>query len=68
MAGAPVSSRTNAVAVVECESSMVRLFDDGKVVAEIVPEIWMLDRHTGRRWGLASTRPEEEFAVVHRTP
>ena len=66
MAGASVSSRTGAVAVVVSESSMVRLFDDGKVVAEIVPEIWMLDGYTGRRaeWNLPRTGGE--VAVVRR--
>ncbi len=67
MAGASVSSRTNAVAVVVSESSMVRLFDDGKVVAEIVPEIWMLNGYARRLGGLAPARAEGELAVVRRT-
>lgn len=28
--------------VVVSESSVVRVFDDGKLVAEIIPELWML--------------------------
>jgi diadenylate cyclase len=39
---ASVSSRTNVVAVVVSESSTVRMFDDGELVAEIVPELWLL--------------------------
>ena len=66
MAGASVSSRTGAVAVVVSESSMVRLFDDGKVVAEIVPEIWMLDGYTGRRGEWNLPRTGGEVAVVRR--
>lgn len=66
VAGASVSSRTNAVAVVVSESSMVRLFDDGKVVAEIVPEIWMLNGYAGRFGDYARTRNEGELAVVRR--
>ena len=42
VAAASVSSRTGAVAVAVSESSTVRLFDDGEVVAEIVPELWLL--------------------------
>src|SRR3712207_5430207 len=42
VAGAAVSSRTDAVAVVVSESSTVRMFDDGELVAEIVPELWLL--------------------------
>jgi hypothetical protein len=42
VAAASVSSRTDAVAVVVSESSTVRMFDDGELVAEIVPELWLL--------------------------
>ena len=42
MAAASISNRTGAVAVAVSESSTVRVFDDGKVVAEVVPEVWML--------------------------
>ena len=45
MAAASITKTTGAVAVVVSESSMVRVFDDGVLVAEIVPELWMLDRH-----------------------
>ena len=42
MAAASISNRTGAVAVAVSESSTVRVFDDGRVVAEVVPEVWML--------------------------
>src|ERR687895_945996 len=42
VAAASVSSRTDAVAVAVSESSTVRMFDDGELVAEIVPELWIL--------------------------
>jgi diadenylate cyclase len=42
VAAASVSSRTEAVAVAVSESSTVRIFDDGELVAEIVPELWIL--------------------------
>jgi diadenylate cyclase len=45
MAGASISKRTDTVAVVVSESSMVRVFDDGIAVSEILPELWMLRRH-----------------------
>jgi diadenylate cyclase len=44
VAAASVSSRTEAVAVAVSESSTVRMFDDGEIVAEIVPELWLLGR------------------------
>jgi diadenylate cyclase len=42
VAAASVSGRTEAVAVAVSESSTVRMFDDGELVAEIVPELWLL--------------------------
>ena len=43
LAGASISQVTDAVAIVVSESSMVRVFDDGKLVAEIIPELWLMD-------------------------
>ena len=42
MAAASISRNTNAVTVAVSESSTVRVFDEGRVVAEVVPEVWML--------------------------
>jgi DNA integrity scanning protein DisA with diadenylate cyclase activity len=44
IAAASITKRTDAVAIVVSESSVVRLFDDGKLVSEILPELWMLHR------------------------
>lgn len=46
MAAASVSRRSNAVAVVVSESSIVRVFDDGELTAEILPELWLLSRYS----------------------
>lgn len=45
VAGGSISQVTDAVAIVVSESSMVRVFDDGKLVAEIIPELWLMDRY-----------------------
>ena len=66
MAGASISRRTDAVAVVVSESSMVRMFDDGEVVAEIVPELWMIDGYRSRLEGETFTRREEDVTVIGR--
>ena len=42
VAAASISKQTAAVAVAVSESSVVRMFDDGELVSEIIPEIWML--------------------------
>jgi len=45
LAGASISQVTDAVAIVVSESSMVRVFDDGKLIAEIIPELWLMDHY-----------------------
>jgi diadenylate cyclase len=46
MAAASITKHTNTVAVVVSESSIVRVFDDGKMIAEIIPELWMLENYS----------------------
>jgi diadenylate cyclase len=66
MAGASISQQTSAVAVVVSESSMVRMFDDGELVSEIVPELWMIDGYRSRMDGRTFTRRDEDIAVIGR--
>jgi DNA integrity scanning protein DisA with diadenylate cyclase activity len=42
MAAASITQETEAMAVVVSESSTVRVFDDGEIVSEIIPEVWLL--------------------------
>jgi diadenylate cyclase len=66
MAGASISQQTSAVAVVVSESSMVRMFDDGELVSEIVPELWMIEGYTSRVDGRTFTRRDEDVTVIGR--
>jgi diadenylate cyclase len=66
MAGASISRQTEAVAVVVSESSMVRMFDDGELVSEIVPELWMIEGYRSRLAGQTLTRQEEDITVITR--
>ena len=66
MAGASISKQTDAVAVVVSESSMVRMFDDGELVSEIVPELWMIEGYRSRLEGRILTRQEEDITVITR--
>lgn len=43
LAAANMSAVTDAVGVVVSESSVVRLFCHGKMVGEIIPELWLMD-------------------------
>jgi DNA integrity scanning protein DisA with diadenylate cyclase activity len=45
LAAASVSQRLGAVAIVVSESGVVRVFYDGQIVATLIPELWLLDRH-----------------------
>jgi diadenylate cyclase len=66
VAGASISRQTRAVAVVVSESSMVRMFDDGELVSEIVPELWMIDGYTSRMEGRIFTRRDQDVTVIGR--
>jgi diadenylate cyclase len=66
MAAASVSKQTGAVAVAVSESSMVRMFDDGELVSEIIPELWMFEGYTTRLQGRTFTRQEEDITVIGR--
>jgi len=44
IAAANISAVSHAVGVVVSESAIVRLFCHGKLVGEIIPELWMIDR------------------------
>jgi len=59
VAAASVSSRTDAVAVAVSESSTVRVFDDGELVSEIVPELWLLGGYGSWPDGVVSSSHPE---------
>ncbi|NLI32069.1 MAG: hypothetical protein GX422_04695 [Deltaproteobacteria bacterium] len=66
MAAASISRHTKAVAVVVSESSVVRIFDDGELISEIIPELWMFARYSSHLEGRISERTEENLTVVSR--
>jgi DNA integrity scanning protein DisA with diadenylate cyclase activity len=45
LAAASISKRLVVVAVVVSESAIVRVFHGGEMIAEIIPELWLLRRH-----------------------
>lgn len=45
IAAASITRRTRAFAVVVSESAVVRLFDGGRLVAEVLPELYLLGRY-----------------------
>jgi DNA integrity scanning protein DisA with diadenylate cyclase activity len=63
IAAANMSAVTNAVGIVVSESSVVRLFCHGKLVGEIIPELWMIDRGAHLR-GLVKQERVGELTVL----
>jgi diadenylate cyclase len=62
-AAANISAVTNAVGIVVSESSVVRLFCHGKLVGEIIPELWMID-HTVQLRGPVKKETFGELTVL----
>lgn len=66
MAAASITRRTRSVAVVVSESSMVRIFDGGELVTEIIPELWMLRQFGTQIHGRVQQRAVEPIAVISK--
>jgi len=45
LAAASISAATGAIAIVVSESSIVRIYSDGTLSNEILPELWLLHRY-----------------------
>jgi DNA integrity scanning protein DisA with diadenylate cyclase activity len=66
MAAAFITKQTKAVAVVVSESSIVRVFDDGEVIAEILPEVWLLQKYSLHLKGTYSKKTDKKMTVVSK--
>jgi DNA integrity scanning protein DisA with diadenylate cyclase activity len=64
MAAASITRQTNAVGVVVSESSVVRVFDNGVLISEIIPEIWMMSRYSLHLSGPVREKTEQQLRVV----
>jgi DNA integrity scanning protein DisA with diadenylate cyclase activity len=66
MAAASITKDTNAIAVVVSESSVVRILDDGEIVSEIIPELWLFRRHGLHLKGPYATRTNAQVTVASK--
>jgi DNA integrity scanning protein DisA with diadenylate cyclase activity len=48
------------------ESSIVRVFDDGEIISEIIPELWMFARYSTHLAGQVSELKEEDLTIVSK--
>lgn len=63
-AAASISKVTRAVAIVVSESALVRVFDDGELIAEILPELWLLNRYSVQLQAPFSEEHVRDLAVL----
>jgi diadenylate cyclase len=63
-AAASISTVTQAIAIVVSESAMVRVFDDGKLIAEVLPELWLLSRYSVQLRGPFSEERFRDLTVL----
>jgi len=64
IAAASISSATNAIAIVVSESSIVRVFQHGTLVAEIIPELWLFSRHEVTLSGRIRKDEQHRIAII----
>jgi diadenylate cyclase len=58
---------TKAAGIVVSESSVVRLFCQGQLVGEIIPELWMMD-HAAHLRGAVKREQVGELTVLTPSP
>ncbi len=67
IAAASISRQTCAVTIVVSQSAVVRIFDDGTLISEILPELWMMQVHGMLvRDGPVEQSTQGEITVVRR--
>jgi diadenylate cyclase len=66
MAAASITKHSNTVAVVVSESSIVRVFDDGEMIGEIIPELWMLENYSGHLTKPYHERSRKDITVISK--
>ena len=66
MAAASITLETNCIAVVVSESSIVRVIDNGEIVSEIIPELWMLKENSIHVKGEIIEKTEENVTVISK--
>src|SRR5271170_1291825 len=67
IAAANMSAVNKAVGIVVSESSVVRLFCHGQLVAEVIPELWMMD-HAPHLRGTVKREQVGELTVLTPSP
>src|SRR5215831_20383656 len=64
IAAASISFATNAIAIVVSESSIVRVFQHGTLMAETIPELWLFSRHEVALSGHIRRDEQHRIAII----
>ena len=64
IAAASISAATGAIAIVVSESSIVRIYAGGRLVKEILPEVWLLHRYMSRITAPSLTKDDTENLAI----
>lgn len=67
-AAASISKVTPALGVVVSESALVRVFADGALIAEVLPELWLLSRYSVQLSAPFSEEHVRDLAVLVKQP
>ena len=64
VAAASITRDTQAVAVVVSESSIVRIFNEGRLIAEIIPEMWLFRKESVKLTGPYQETTLEDLKII----
>jgi DNA integrity scanning protein DisA with diadenylate cyclase activity len=67
VAAASITKRTRSVAVVVSESSVVRVFWNGRIVSRIIPEVWLLTQQGGAVEAMYRKEADEGVTLISQT-
>jgi DNA integrity scanning protein DisA with diadenylate cyclase activity len=66
MSAASITKQTNAIAIVVSMSSIVRVFENGILIGEILPEMWLFQKYSVHLSGDYSTQVLDNITVVSK--
>ena len=66
MAAAAMTKVTDAVGVVVSQSAVVRIFDEGDLIAEILPELWMISQYSSHIDAPVFRRSDDQVTVLSK--
>lgn len=67
VAAASITRHTEAVAVVVSESAVVRIFDRGNLIAEIIPEVWAFGDESLKIKGPRTEQQVADLRIISKT-